>query len=98
MIKLDLGNVLLKPSHRKQLMSWLRRSLRLGERLGNFVLNISLRRQGHHYEFHADVRDRAGQFNCRARAADWRGALRDLVKSLTLRLHDQCLGRQVAVA
>ena len=36
MIKLDLGNVLLKPSHRKQLMSWLRRSLRLGERLGDY--------------------------------------------------------------
>ena len=29
MIKLEAGNVLLKPSQRKQLMSWLRRSLRV---------------------------------------------------------------------
>lgn len=93
MIKLDLGNVLLKPSNRRQLMSWLRRCQRLGERLGNFVLHLSIRRSGRIYELRANVRDAAGDFACRARAQDWRGALRDMVKTLTLRLHDQCLRR-----
>ncbi len=96
MVKLDLGNVLLKPSHRRQLMSWLRRCLRLGERLGNFVLTLSIRRRGRIYELRANVRDSAGAFSCRAREQDWRGALRDMVKTLTLRLHDQCLRRGVA--
>ena len=50
MIKLEPGNVLLKPSQRKQLMTWLRRSLRLGERLGNFVLTITMQRSGRFYE------------------------------------------------
>jgi hypothetical protein len=93
MIKLDLGNVLLKPTHRKQLMTALRRSLRLGERLGNFVLSITLRRTGRIYEAQAAVRDSAGDFDCRSRQQDWRGAIRDLVKMLTHRLHDQCLRR-----
>ena len=96
MIKLDLGNVLLKPSHRKQLMGGLRRSLRLGERLGDFALSISLRRTGHMYEAQAAVSDAAGDFGCRSRQSDWRSAIRDLVKTLTLRLHDQCLRRSVA--
>lgn len=97
MIKLDSGNVLLKPSQRKQLMSWLRRSLRLGQRLGDFFLSITLRRTGTMYQVEANVHDAAGDFGCKSRAHDWRGAVRDLVKSLTLRLHDQCI-RRVAVA
>jgi hypothetical protein len=96
MIKLDLGNVLLKPSHRRQLMSSLRRCLRLGERLGNFVLSISLRRSGQKYEVVATVHDSAGDFGCRARKQDWRDAMRDLVKTVTQRLHDQCLSRSLA--
>ena len=50
MIQLDAGNVLLKPSQRKQLLSWLRRSLRLGQRLGDFALKITLRHVGKAYE------------------------------------------------
>jgi hypothetical protein len=95
MLKLDLGNVLLKPSHRRQLMSWLRRCQRLGERLGNFVLNLSIRRRGRIYELRANVHDSAGDFACRARTQDWRGALRDMAKTLTRRLRDQCLRRGV---
>lgn len=95
MVNLDLGNVLLKPSHRRQLMSWLRRCLRLGERLGNFVLNLSIRRSGRIYELRANVHDSVGDFACRAQAQDWRGALRDMAKTLTRRLHDQCLRRGV---
>lgn len=96
MIKLDSGNVLLKPSHRKQLMAWLRRSLRLGERIGDFVLSISFRRTGTMYQVHANVHDSAGDFNCRSRAHDWRGAIRELVKQLSIRLHDQRLRRTFA--
>ena len=54
MIKLDSGNVLLKPSQRRQLMAWLRRSLKLGERLGNFVLTISMWRSGRQFELRAE--------------------------------------------
>lgn len=93
MIKLDAGNVLLKPSHRKQLMTWLRRSLKLGERLGDFVLTITLRRSGRAYEARAAVRDRAGSFDCRARQSDWRDALRLLVQKLTAGIHGQKLQR-----
>ncbi len=53
MIELDLGNVLLKPSQRKQLMSWLRRSLEFGKRIGDFVLKISVQRSGRQYEIRA---------------------------------------------
>ena len=44
MVKLIEGNVLLKPTQRRQLMGWLKRVQRLGERLGNFVLTITLQR------------------------------------------------------
>jgi hypothetical protein len=53
MIKLDAGNVLLKPSHRRQLMTALRRCMRIGERLGNFVLSITMRRCGRALELRA---------------------------------------------
>jgi hypothetical protein len=89
MLKLNEGNVLLKPSHRKQLMSWLKRVLRLGERLGDFMLTITLQRTGKNYEVKAIVHDSAGDFACRNRQHDWRSALRDLVRDLVRRLHDQ---------
>ena len=96
MIKLQSGNVLLKPSQRRQIAALLRRCVRLGKRLGDFVLNISMRRSGRMYEIRADVQDRAGAFACRARQNNWQDALRDLARSLALRLHDQCLQRAVA--
>ncbi len=89
MIKLDLGNVLLKPSQRKQLMSWLRRTLRLGDRVGQFVLTISMKRIGRHFDLRANVHDRAGDFAVHARQQTWRLALRDMVWQLSTRLHDQ---------
>ena len=95
MIKLQSGNVLLKPSQRRQIAALLRRCVRLGKRLGDFVLNISMRRAGRMYEIRADVQDRAGAFACRARQNNWQDALRDLARSLTLRLHEQCLQRAV---
>ena len=89
MIQLDAGNVLLKPSQRKQLLSWLRRSLRLGQRLGDFVLKISLHRVGKAFEVVANVHDRRGDFDCRSRQSQMRYALRDLVRMLSQRLQIQ---------
>jgi hypothetical protein len=91
MIKLDAGNVLLKPSHRRQLMAWLRRALRIGTRLGQFALTITMQRTGKQCEVRATVHDAAGDFVCRSRQQDWRDAVRDLIKSLVQRLHAQKL-------
>jgi hypothetical protein len=91
MIKLDAGNVLLKPSHKRQLMAWLRRSLRLGSRLGDFLLHITLHRTGNAYEVHATVHDKAGDFHCRTRQTDWRGAMRNLIRSITQHIHGRCV-------
>ena len=93
MIKLEVGNVLLKPSHRKQLMSWLRRALRMGSRLGEFMLVITMHRSGRQCEVRATVHDAAGDFVCRSRQHDWRDAMRDLIRSLVNQLHAQQLHR-----
>ena len=98
MIKLEAGNVLLKPSHRRQLSSLLRRSLRLGRQLGDFDLTITMRRAGRQYQMQARVQDRAGSFHCGCRQNNFRTALRDLARALTARLHAQCLGRSAAAA
>jgi hypothetical protein len=96
MMELNSGNVLLKPSLRRQLMSWLRRSLRLGQRLGNFVLKITLKKVGRSYDVTASVRDSAGQFRCHTRRHDLRDAFRELARGLSVRLHGQCLSRVTA--
>ena len=95
MVRLDAGNVLLKPSQRRQLMNCLRRSLRLGQRLGNFLLTITMKRSGRQYQLQATVKDRAGEFMCRCRSTDMGNAMRDLARSVRNRLHDQCLRRAV---
>jgi hypothetical protein len=97
MVRLESGNVLLKPSQRRQLMNSLRRSLRLGQRLGNFILTITMQRTGRQYQLLATVKDRVGQFTCRCRTTDLGNAMRDLARTITHRLHDQCL-RQAAFA
>ena len=96
MIKLEAGNVLLKPSHRKQLMGWLRRTVRMGSRLGNFVMTISLKRVGKMFDVRASVSDACGGFDCHSRRHDFRTAFRNLVRAITLRLHEQCLHRTAA--
>ena len=91
MIKIDAGNVLLKPSHRKQVMSWLKRAIRLGQRLGDFVMTLSLHRSGNSYEVQARVHDAAGDFGVRFRQHDWRHAVRNLIRALSLKLSMQRL-------
>lgn len=93
MLQLDSGNVLLKPSHRKQLMTWLRRALKLGQRLGDFFIRITLHRVGRSVNVIANVHDNAGDFQVRARNRDWRSAMRETAHMLSLRLHDQRLAQ-----
>jgi hypothetical protein len=96
MLTLDSGNVLLKPSHRRQLLSWLRRAIRLGQRVGNFILNISMQRVGKMYEVRVEAQDSRGTISCRTRRHDWRDAMRDLVQRITFWLHEHQLRRAVA--
>ncbi len=86
-IKLDEGNMRLKPSHRKQLMAWLKRSLRLGERLGEFVLTIKLHRDGRQVDTRGAVHVHGVDFNCHSRKTDWQSALRELVQQICHKLH-----------
>ncbi|MGN6505294.1 MAG: hypothetical protein ACTHM6_06995 [Tepidisphaeraceae bacterium] len=93
MITLDAGNVLLKPSHRKQLMARLRRAIRIGDRLGDFVLKIVLRRSGRHVEVSAQVHDRHGDFSFRTRQMTLADAVYATARGLSTRLHQQAIGR-----
>ena len=79
-------------------MTALRRCLRIGERLGNFVLSITMRRCGKQLEIKAAVHDRAGDFSLRTRQGDWRGAVRELSRQLMAMLHQQYLSRQIRAA
>ena len=97
MVKLDAGNVLLKPSQRRQLMSWLKRAMHLGKRIGDFLLTIKLRRQGRLYDVRATVHDAVGDFKIGSRSSDCREAFRTICRKLAVKLHDQALVRRVAV-
>ena len=92
MVKLNAGNVLLKPSQRRQMMAWLKRAQRLGGLVGDFFLTITLQRTGHITEVRAQVHDAAGDFTCRVRRSEWRDALREMAQMLASRLHTQRLG------
>jgi hypothetical protein len=96
MIKLQPGNCALKPSQRRQLLSWLKRTVHLGKQVGNFILTITVRRVGHAYEMIASVHDARGDFNCRTKGKTWRDVCRDLVRTLSSRLHAQRLQAMIA--
>jgi hypothetical protein len=89
MIKLDAGNVLLKPSHRRQLMTWLKRAMRLAKRLENFGLAITMQRSGRLVEIRADMSNQGKTVAFRARQHDWQDAARQIIRTLTSHLHDQ---------
>ena len=91
MVKLQAANCLLKPSQRRQLQSWLKRAIHLGERVGDFILTITVRRVGRVFAMEASVHDAAGDFGCRARGQTWRDVCRAMVRALAMRLHDQRL-------
>ena len=92
MVKLEAGNVLLKPSHRRQLMGWLKRSQKIGEQLGGMDLTITVNRIGNHHEACAAIHNNTGDFSCRCRKRDWQNAVRDLVQQVVHRLHDRRIG------
>jgi hypothetical protein len=96
MLKLDSGNVLLKPSHRRQLMSWLKRAIRLGHRMGNPAISIIMHRAGRVVEVRADVADQNGSVAFRSRQNDWKDAARALVRMITSYLHDRMVHRLLA--
>jgi hypothetical protein len=96
MIQLESGNVLLKPTQRKQMMARLKRVIRLGERLGQFVMRITLHRVGRMVEMVAKVRDRFGEFTVRARASNWASALHSFVTDTFRQLHTQSVHRPAA--
>jgi hypothetical protein len=98
MIQLNVGNVLLKPSQRKQVMASLRRAMKIGQRLGNFMLDLRMSRCGRNFEVKAIVRDSAGEFTCHSRQHDWRGAMREMAQILVSRLHQQWIMRSAAAA
>ena len=95
MITLDNGNVLLKPAHRRMLMSRLKRAIRIGDRLGKFVLNISLRRNGRHVEVKADVSDRYGAFHCHTRQMTLDDAVHAIVRMVFRQIHEHALRKAV---
>jgi len=92
MVKLEAGNVLLKPSHRRQLLGSLKRSQRIGERLGGMDLTITVNRVGNQHEARAAIQNNTGSFSCRCRKRDWQNAVRDLVQQVVHRLHDRRIG------
>jgi len=92
MVRLEPGNCQLKPSQRRQLLSWLKRAVALGERVGDFLLRITVRRLGSgRYEMNANVHDAAGDFQLRSRGHTWRDVCRAMVRMLSVRLHGQRL-------
>ena len=96
MVKLEPGNCQLKPSQRRQLLSWLKRAVALGERVGDFLLRITVRRLGSgRYEMNANVHDAVGDFQLRSRGHTWRDVCRAMVRMLSVRLHAQRLAAVV---
>ena len=91
MVKLHAQNCLMTRSQRRQLHSWLKRSIHLGQRVGNFLLTITVRRVGRLYQMQADVRDSAGTFDVRARGQTWRDVCREIVRAVAVKLHAQRL-------
>ena len=89
MIELRSGNVLLKSSDRRFLGNWLKKVRRLGQRLGDFVMKLSMQRVGRSYEVRATVHDAAGDFQLRSRKGTWEDAVHELMRMLTARLRGQ---------
>ena len=89
MIELRSGNVLLKSSDRRFLGNWLKKISRLGQRLGDFVMRLTMQRVGKGYEVRATVHDKAGDFELRCRKGSWEDAVHELMRMLTVRLRGQ---------
>lgn len=93
MITLDAGNVLLKPTQKKQVLARLKRAIRLGDRIGDFVMKITMRRTGKHVEMTADVKDRFGNFSMRSKGQNWIDALHAIVREVFREIHNHTVRR-----
>lgn len=91
MVQLNSGNVLLKPTQKRRILSHLRRCHQLGEAVGDVRMIVSLKRSGKGIEASAKVTDRAGRFECRERDQDWKYAVERLIRTLHTRMHAQRL-------
>ena len=96
MFEIVSNNVLLKGSHRRQILAWLKRSMRLGQRIGGFAVKITIQKSGAAFVVLAQVRDQAGSFTCRARKHEVMDACRSLMHILSMQLHEQRLNRMAA--
>ena len=97
MIELESNNVLLKGSTRKQLLGWLKRSLKMAQRLGDFAVKITLQRVGTVYRLTAYVIGTGGSLECHAHGHDLRETCRKLVRQLSEQLHDKRLHKTPAI-
>jgi len=91
MIQLNEGNVLLKPSQRKQLLSWLRRSIKYTQRMTRCFMSISMNRCGKQVEVIATIWSGKSPTVFHAKSSDWRDATRHLIHRLSGYLHDQLI-------
>jgi hypothetical protein len=92
MVKLHTANCVLKPSQRRQLQSWLKRAIHLGERVGDFFLTITVQRISRGmFAMQAKVHDAAGDFDLKCKGQTWRDVCRAMVRMLSVRLHGQRL-------
>lgn len=89
MIELVSNNVVLKGSHRRQILAWLRRTLHLGERLGDFAMKVTIQRSAGKYEVKAQIHDQAGDVTCRARGQELMETCRNLVHQLSMSVRSQ---------
>jgi hypothetical protein len=96
MIQLNTGNVLLKPTQRRQITAWLKRVVKFGERLGAFTLNLYIQRHGRRCEIRAEVHSQRGGFTLHNRGTDWRDAMHKMVHMLSSRMHSQWVFRAPA--
>ena len=91
MVKLRTDNCQLKPSQRRQLLAWLKRAIHLGEKVGDFLLSITVRRVPKGFQMIASVQDAAGGFECRVRGQTWRDVCRWIARTVAVKLHSQRL-------
>lgn len=88
-------NVPLRGVHRKQILAWLRRPMKIGQQIGNFFMKMTIQRIGKSFEVKAQVRDEAGEFTCRSRG-DLMDACREVTLKLNQQLHRQRMQRMAA--
>ena len=89
MVELLEGNVLLKPSQKRRVLSRLRRCSRLSDLVGDSRLAVSVTRVGSKFEARAKCHNRKGDVECKARDSSLDTAVANLIRSLHDKVHAQ---------